>query len=250
MIRGFYTARSGLISQQRYIDIHANNIANIQTTGFKKSRPVFADLVYTELNGDYPVDVNIRIGNGSGIAASRRSQANGIVEQTGRKLDLAIGGNGYFAIDNGEAEPLYTRDGSFQRIWDNGQSYLGTASGGFVLDQSGSRILLPESDDEFVVTGNGYILINSVPVQRIAIMDFDNPEALEETGGNLYRRTGNSGLSFQSNNAVIYQGHLEDSNVNLIDEITSMIKGQRAFQLNAKIIQTADEMEGTANNLR
>ncbi len=251
MIRAFYSAGLGLMAQQRNLDIRANNVANIQTTGFKKSRPEFSDLVYSRLQVPTNINQEVTVGSGSAVTASKRSNLSGAHQRTDNRMDLAIQGDAYFVVDNGYGELFYTRNGSFQKSIEPDGNYLVTSGGAYVLDTQGNRITIPENDSEFSVNPDGYILgEDGLPSVRIALISFSNPAGLQEVGNSLYTETQGSGEPILTDESSVFQGYLESSNVDLIEEITSMIKGQRVFQLNARMLQTVDEMENTANNLR
>ncbi|MDF2567474.1 MAG: flagellar basal-body rod protein FlgG [Oscillospiraceae bacterium] len=234
MIRGFYSAGSGLRTQQTALDNAANNIANVNTTGYKKQSLSFSDLLYSNLatpEGNAPQ--NLKVGNGVRETQADTLFTQGGVQQTGGILDFAITANGFFGVLSPDGTVRYTRDGSFKISPEQQGNYLVTADGGYVLDKNGNKILAESQD-----------LIN-----QIGVFDFANPYGLQQAGNNMFEKTGISG------NAVgitgqLHNGYLEYSNVELADEMSSLISIQKAYQFNAKLIQTADEIENITNNLR
>lgn len=236
MIRAFYTGGSGMISQQQRLDTHASNIANVHTAGFKKSRVFLTDQPYAPL---HPVSANrghLFTGQGVRPTGSQRDFAQGALQETGRALDLAIEGPGFFTVRSPGGDVRYTRDGSFQISVEGGRSYVVTAQGDYLLNASGAPIAFNGAPD-------------TLP-QQAARVTFANPEGLEAAGAGQYRETAASGPSRLAFDGTVHQGFLEGANLQLAEEMTAIIQTQRIFQLNARMVQTADTMMETVNNLR
>ena len=250
MIQAFYSAASGMQGQQRNMEVSSNNIANLQTVGFKKSRASFSDLTYTSLKAPEAGKVGVQLGSGSKVDSINRNFIQGTLYSTDNPMDLAIEGKGFFVVDNGSGEHYYTRDGNFKTSIEPQGAYMVSARGDYLLDTDGNRIQLPLQSESIEIDSTGLIQGSGMPNIRIGLVNFQNPEGLEAVGGNLYRQTPASDAPGQEGTGSIRQHYLESSNVDLLDEITALMRTQRIFQLNSKVVQTADEMEGTANNLR
>jgi len=250
MIRAFYAAASGMQAQQRSIEVRSNNIANLQTVGFKQSKASFSDLVYDSLIPAEDGKAGVSLGNGTRVDSIHRDFRQGNLIETGNPLDLAIVGKGFFVVDNGSGERYYTRDGSFKLSVEPQGIYMVSSRGDYLLDDGGNRIALPSDRGNMVIDRDGLIRDGETVVARIGIVSFQNPEGLEAVGGNLYRQTASSGEPEPIGTGTILQQYLEGSNVDLLDEMTALLRTHRIFQLNSRVVQTADEMEGTANNLR
>jgi len=262
MIRAFHTSATGMNAQQTVLDNTANNLANVNTTGFKKSQVEFQDLLYSTLRqpGSQSVQgqmipTGIQVGNGVRVAGTTRLFSVGTLENTGNSLDLAIEGNGFFQITNPAGGlTLYSRDGSF-RVNANGE--LVTADG-FYLEP---RITLPQDVLSIAVGNDGTISITtgSAPntsnvVGRLTIARFANPAGLSSEGRNLYSQTAASGTPTvttpgQNGTGMIRGGFLERSNVEVVQELVNLIQAQRAYEFNTKAIRVADEMLSYTNDL-
>jgi flagellar basal-body rod protein FlgG len=263
MMRSLWTGAAGMIGQQFNIDTIANNLANVNTTGFKKNRPDFEDLIYqtTKLAGTPATELtviptNIQVGHGVRAAASQKLFDQGNLQNTGNPADLAIEGDGFFRILQYDGSYAYTRDGSF-KIDSNGQ--LVTSNGYRVLPE----IIVPEDakPNSLHISQDGRVTIEFIgtnePVEigQIEIFRFINPAGLQAIGENLLVTTNASGEAiggrpgFEGMGRVI-QGELEMSNVNVIQEMVNMIVAQRAYEMNSKTIQTSDSMLATATNLK
>lgn len=232
MIRGFYSAGSGLVCQQMAMDNTANNIANVSTTGFKKQRVRFGQLLYSNLGTQDGGIQNLKVGNGVRAGeVTTNHERNGFIH-TGNELDFALNCEGYFGVltDQGMG---YTRDGTFYISYEQTGNYLVTASGGYVVGTDGDRVLVDDED------------LHS----KIGIFNFSNPTGLEKIGDNLFAPTQTSGEAYAAAGAI-YSGYIEMSNVDMTSEMSDLIAIQKAYQFNAKMIQTADEIESIVNNLR
>ncbi|OCC15552.1 Flagellar basal-body rod protein FlgG [Dissulfuribacter thermophilus] len=259
MIRGLWSAASGMNSMQLNLDVIANNLANVNTVGFKRSRADFEDLLYQTIrmpgtdNADgTQVPTGMQIGMGSRPTAVQKIFTQGDYENTGNELDWAIEGRGFFkVISNGEE--LYTRAGAFKLDKD-----------GFIVTSNGDRLqpefAVPQGTQSITIDSYGLLTAsdpsgNPLASVQLTIYDFPNPAGLFSVGRNLFRPTLASGDPIEGNPGTdnlgtIAQGFLEQSNVDVVKEMVSMIVTQRAYELNSKTVQTADEMLGIANNLK
>jgi flagellar basal-body rod protein FlgG len=254
------TAATGMLAQQIRSEVIANNLANVNTTAFKRSRAHFEDLLYQTVQGPTIVgaqDANtmpsIQVGRGTRLSAVQRLHAQGPVEPTSRPLDLAIEGDGFFQVQLANGKIGFTRDGSFG-ISDSGT--LVTSGGYTVLP--GVRI--PTDAANVSISSSGVVSIStgdSADVQeigRIELARFVNPAGLESLGENLYSETPASGAAitrFPQDEGFgrLLQGHLESSNVEIVQEMVDMITAMRAYEINSKAIRNAEEMMQVANGL-
>lgn len=253
MTQALWIAKTGLDAQQTRMAVIANNLANINTTGFKKGRAVFEDLLYQNIrqsggstSQDTILPTGLTLGTGVRIVATEKIFTQGSVIATQRSLDIAINGRGFLQILKPDGELAYTRDGSLQQ---NDQGQLVTSSGYIV--QPG--ISIPAAAQSITIGSDGTVTVKlagqTAPSQvgTIEIADFINPVGLQPIGENLYVETAASG-SAQSGTpglnglGTILQGSLEGSNVNVVAELVSMIETQRAYEMNSKAISTNDQM--------
>jgi flagellar basal-body rod protein FlgG len=255
------TASTGLSAQQRYVEIISNNLANVNTTGYKKVRPEFQDLLYetiktagnTQSTGSEPLN-DIQIGSGTELVATTKQFSQGDLAQTNNPLDFAISGEGFFMVRRPDNSLAYTRDGSFQ-LDRNGQL---VTSQGYVLEPG---LSIPDDAREVTISRDGVLTVKlsdgveEQVVGQVELARFVNPAGLNSMGDNLYMETGASGQSMvgqagSNNTGEIIQAHLEASNVDLVQEMVNMIVAQRAYELNSKSVKTADEILGLATNLK
>ncbi len=270
-MRALWTAATGMKAQQLNVDVISHNIANVNTTGFKGQKIEFKDLLYTYSN---PVSnnvemgqpVNIQVGHGVMPVATSRKFTVGNADRTESPTDLAIvqGNSSFFVIENpnavgSETNRFYTRDGNFKFSVEDNQLTLVTSQGEKVLTTDGGYIQLPENSKEFSVSQNGTVTAKTpenelLELGQIMTFKFLNPEGLKSIGDNFYVTTENSGEPITEENGTreskIYQGYLEMSNVQLVDEMVRMITAQRAYEINSKSVQTADDMLNTINQLK
>jgi flagellar basal body rod protein FlgG len=232
MIKAYYTAVNGATSNQNYLDIISNNMANIQTEGFKKSKAEFSDLMYTNVRGPEGENTEIKSGSGSRLNKTDVMFNQGTLYSTGGKTDFAIAGEGYFAVQF-EDENLYTRGGSFQVTNIDDENYL-TYQGGLVLNNEEEPIILENPDDNI----------------NVGVFKFANNSDLMQTGNNLFRVANEDAEYSLSENSRVMKGYLESSNVDLAEEMVKLLQIQKSFQLNSNVIKTADEIEQTINSLR
>jgi len=255
------TAATGLTSQQRYVEIISNNIANVNTAGFKKSRPEFQDLLYETLKpagnvarvGVEPLN-EVQVGSGTQLVSVTKQFDQGDVVQSNNKLDMAINGEGFFILRKPDNTLAYTRDGQFKM--DRNGNIVNQQ--GFQLDP-GFRLPTDAVDIQISAEGVMQILTeNSTDAQtvgQIQLARFINPGGLRAVGDNMMIATPASGeVIFEqpgiNNTGSILQGHIESSNVDVVEEMVNMITAQRAYELNSKSVRTADDILGTAVNLK
>ncbi len=261
MMRGLWSAASGMAAQQTNIDVIANNLANVNTTGFKASRADFQDLLYqtvqpagaTAEDGSQ-VPTGIQIGLGTRCASIQKVFSVGDLKQTDNPLDVAIEGDGFFPITTSSGGTAYTRDGGFKL---DGTGRLVTSDGSVVQPE----IAIPAEAISISIGRDGTISVllpeQSEPQQvgQIQLAKFLNPAGLSAVGHNIFLPTAASGEAItgapgSAGFGSLMQGSLEMSNVRIIDEMVSMIIAQRAYEVNSKAIQASDEMLQMANNLR
>lgn len=270
MMRSLWTAASGMISQQTNVDTISNNLANINTTGYKKENAEFKSLLYQTIqeksydnNGD-PKPYGIQVGLGVRSSAIVSQYTQGPLLETGNDFDLAISGNGFFTVMTPTGDTAYTRSGSFHIATGVAGSTLSNSDGYPVLDTTGQPIVLEDSIDasEVSVTDNGEIFYKdatgtsvSTGIQ-IGVVQFNNPAGIQKMSDSLLKETDASGVARMEatdatvKKSVIKQGYLESSNVQAVDEMVNLIVAQRAYEMNSKIITASDEMMKQANNLR
>jgi len=263
-VQTLYTAATGMQALQTKLDVIANNMANINTTAFKKDRANFEDLFYRQyrLPGAEDVDGNrtptgIEVGLGTRVGSTQTNYEQGAFETTNKPLDLAIEGDGFFQIVDPNGDFLYTRSGNFG-INDNGQLVLGSAVNGY-LEASG--ITIPPEATGIVISTDGQVQIStqdSPTLQNIGQMQlakFINNDGLIKLGDNLYKASDASntpqiGTPGQQGFGSIRQGFLEASNVEPVNELIDLITTQRAFELNSQVVQAGDQMMQIVANLR
>ena len=261
MMRSLFTAATGMEAMQQNISVIANNLANTNTLGFKRSRAEFQDLLYqtfrvpgTETPRGTQIPVGIQVGMGAKLAAVSKLFTQGDFQQTQNELDMAIQGKGFFQVLQTDGTWAYTRQGTFRL--DNA-GLLVSADG----DPLDPPITIPYDAALLQISQNGEISVtqpgSSTPtvVGRIELANFINPAGLLSMGQGLYQETYASGpplidLPGENELGEIQQGFVESSNVNIVEELTNMILAQRAYELNSKAITTSDEMLQTANNTK
>jgi flagellar basal-body rod protein FlgG len=262
-VRALAIAATGMKVQQTNVEVVANNIANINTTGFKRSRAEFTDLLYQaersagapNRGGQEAIPEGAQIGLGARTASIRNLHMQGALASTGNKLDLALNGRGWFQVANANGENLYTRAGSFNK---NATGQLVTVDG-YVVQPA---ITIPTDASDVIVneTGQVYVRVGAQNtlqlLGQLTVASFINDAGLEALGGNLYRESTASGVAVigvpgDPGVGTVQQGYLENSNVDPVKEITELIAAQRAYEMNSKVIQASDEMFGTvAKGLR
>ncbi|MGM0471956.1 MAG: flagellar basal-body rod protein FlgG [Bacillota bacterium] len=261
MIRSLWTSATGMKAQQLNIDTISNNLSNVNTSGFKKSRVNFQDLMYQSLreagtpnNQGSEVPVSLEVGHGVRPAATQKLYSQGSFKQTENPLDVAIEGDGFFQVVQPDGQIAYTRDGSFKR---DSEGQIVT-SDGYPLEPP---INIPEDATDVSITNEGRVMVKEAgadeanEVGQIELVRFSNPAGLESLGRNLYAETPASGAPATGNPAeegfgTLAQGYLEQSNVKVVEEMSNMIAAQRAYEVNSKSIKASDEMLQQANNLK
>lgn len=259
MNQALWIAKTGLDAQQTRMSVVSNNLANANTVGFKRDRASFEDLLYQQVrqpggssSQETQLPTGLQTGTGVRVVATSKQFAQGNMQQTGNALDIAVNGRGFFEVLLPDGSPAYTRDGSFQV---NAQGELVTNSG-YPL-QPGMQI--PEGAQSITIGNDGTVTVQiagqPVPQQvgTLTLTDFINPAGLQAKGENLYLETAASGPAQNGSPGLnglgtLQQGALESSNVNVVEELVSMIETQRAYEMNAKAISTADAMLGFLNN--
>ena len=253
MIRSLWIAKTGLEAQQTQMDVISNNLANVSTTGFKRARAVFEDLLYQTIrqpgaqsSEQTQLPSGLQLGTGVKPVATERIFTQGNLQQTGNSKDVAIQGQGFFQVLMPDGTTSYTRDGSFQ-VDANGQL---VTSSGFAVQPA---ITLPPDTQSLTIAMDGTVSVTQagsatpVTVGTLQLATFINPAGLQSLGQNLYAETGASGTPGTnapgSNGAgSLNQGYIETSNVNVVEELVNMIQTQRAYEINSKAISTSDEM--------
>ncbi len=259
MIRALYTARTGMNGQQTQLDVISNNLANVNTGGFKKSRVQFEDLFYQSLRSvgaetvaGSLVPTGAQVGLGTRVTGIQKVFTEGSLTETGNELDIAIQGDGFFEIVR-DGQSYYSRDGGFTRDAD-----------GFIVTANGDRLqpefAIPAGTTSINIDANGLLVAQDAQQQtlgtvQLTLRNFINPAGLKNVGGNLYIETDASGPPTEANpgsNGVgtLAQRFLETSNVNVTDEVVNLIVTQRAFEVNSKAITTADQLLEIANSLK
>jgi flagellar basal-body rod protein FlgG len=249
-------------AQEQNLEVIANNVANINTTGFKRSRAEFTDLIYqtervmgvSSRGRDATVPEGAQVGLGVRTAAIRSLQIQGAMTNTGNSLDLAINGRGWYQVTTPNGDTVYTRDGAFNT---NAQGQLVTTDGYLVTP----TITIPPTATSVTISQTGLVTATiagtTTPTSlgQLTIANFINEAGLQALGSNLFQQTAASGqptVGVPGDTAfgVLQQGYLEASNVDPVSEITNLISAQRAYEMNSKVIQAADQMSGTISTMR
>ena len=260
-MRALNTAGTGMIAQQFNLDTIANNLANVNTTAFKGQRAEFQDLMYenfrtagAKTGSTYSAPISLQIGLGAAFTATAPSMMQGGLNQTGNVFDLAIQGEGFFKVTRPDGSAAYTRDGGFKP---DATGRL-TTSDGYPVEP---EISVPNDVSQVSVGADGKVSgirngsSDTVDLGQIKIDTFPNPAGLSRLGGNLYVQTSASGTAEEKNPGetgagTLRSGYLEASNVQVVEEMVKMITAQRAYEINSKAIQTADDMLNVVNQLK
>jgi flagellar basal-body rod protein FlgG len=259
VLESLYIGATGMQAQQASLDVIANNMANLNTTGFKRSRLDFEDLLYRVLPGSRHSGAATIAGMGTSVASTENVFTVGTVQQTSQPYDLAINGQGFFEVTLPDGSTAYTRNGVFH-----------VASDGTLVNQDGyqlsAKITVP-TDASAVTIGSDGTVQATVPSEQkpvtlgqIELVTFVNPGGLQPMGDNLFTATtegdssNNSGdpqttVAGQNGSGALQQGYLETSNVNLIDEMVNLVIAQRAYEVNSKVVTASDELLNISNNL-
>jgi flagellar basal-body rod protein FlgG len=238
MLNGLYSAASGMLAQQTRMDMLANDLANLNTTGYKQARIGFRDLLYNKEQG-------MPVGAGAAVVDAGRNDAEGALMQTGEPLSLAIDGPGFFQVRRGDGSVALTRDGDFR-----------TDANGDVVNQSGDRLvpplrIPPGTDlDKLSISSDGTVAAGQTPIGKITLVDVTNTAGLEALGDNEFAPTSNSGAPTAIAGSQLQQGYLEASNVDLATSMVAMIDAQRSYEMDSRAIQNQDQMMQVANQIR
>lgn len=253
MIRSLWIAKTGLEAQQVQMDVIANNLANVSTNGFKRSRAVFEDLLYqtirqpgAQASTENRLPSGMQIGTGVRPVATERLHTQGGLQKTDNSRDLAINGKGYFQVLMPDGATAFSRDGSFQ-IDQNGQL---VTPGGYPVEPA---LTIPDNALSIAVSQDGIVSVTqpgssqSEQIGQLTLSTFINPAGLQSIGQNLYLETSasgtrNEGLPGSNGLGTLYQGYVETSNVNVVEEMVNMIQTQRAYEINSNAVKTSDEM--------
>ncbi|HEX4584444.1 MAG TPA: flagellar basal-body rod protein FlgG [Burkholderiaceae bacterium] len=253
MIRSLWIAKTGMDAQQTQLDVISNNLANVGTNGYKRQVAQFEDLLYQNLrqagansSQQTQLPTGLQLGTGVQLVATPRVFTQGNLQQTGSQFDMAINGNGFFQVQLPDGTTAYTRDGTFHM--DSAGQLVN--SSGFALTPA---VTIPPSAQSVTIGADGTVSVtlagqaNAQSVGTIQLANFINPAGLESKGQNLFAETSASGTP-SANTAgtnglgTLQQGYVETSNVNVVEELVSMIQTQRAYELNSKAISTSDQM--------
>lgn len=261
MIRALHTSATGMAAQESNVNTISNNLANVNTTGFKKDRTEFDDLLYETVqeagaksSGNTEYNVGLQVGSGVKASATRKIHSQGSPQMTNNPYDLMVNGDGFFGIVSPNGELKYTRDGSFNV---DAQGNLVTRAGhrvfpGIVVPPNVMKINIAENGTVDAYTRDSVEPIN---LGQIPVFTFVNPTGLRSEGRNLASATAGSGQAIQNipgenGSGIVMQGAIEASNVNVMNEMTDLIKAQRAYEMNSKVMGVADQMLQTINNVR
>jgi flagellar basal-body rod protein FlgG len=261
MIRALHTAATGMAAQESNVNTISNNIANVNTTGFKKDRTEFDDLLYetvqeagakSSANSEY--NVGLQVGSGAKVSATRKIHSQGSPQMTNNPYDIMVNGEGFLGVIGPTGELKYTRDGSFNV---DSQGNMVTRAGHKVFP----GIVVPPNIMKISISENGNVeaftreSVEPINLGQVPIFTFVNPVGLRSEGGNLMGATAGSGQAMQNipgqnGSGMLMQGAIETSNVNVMNEMTDLIKAQRAYEMNSKVMGVADQMLQTVNNIR
>ncbi|HOO33144.1 MAG TPA: flagellar basal-body rod protein FlgF [Thermotogota bacterium] len=248
MIRGIYTAAMGMLAEESKVNNISNNLANVDTAGFKKDGLAFSTYLKKEIFRNESEDhfnkrTNVgKMESGVVLDESKPWFEQGAIEMTGSEYDFAITGEGFFTVETADGRTYYTRNGQWHR--DN-ENFLVDSVGNYVLNDAGERITIEEG---FRVDQDGSIYENGVLTGRIDLVTFDNPDGLRKVGNNYFAATDYSGPSQQNFDATVVQGGFERANVNAVKEMVNLINAQRHFEIAQRVITTEDQLLDAAVN--
>lgn len=261
MIRALHTSATGMAAQESNVNTISHNIANVNTTGFKKARTEFDDLLYETVqeagaksSGNTEYNVGVQVGSGARVSATRKQHTQGSPQMTNNPYDLMVNGEGFLGVVQPNGELKFTRDGSFNV---DAQGTLVTRAGHKVFP----GINVPPNTIKINISENGLVeawsreSVEPMNLGQIPVFTFVNPVGLRSDGGNLLSATSGSGQAIQNmpgdnGSGILMQGAIETSNVNIMNEMTDLIKAQRAYEMNSKVMGVADQMLQTVNNIR
>lgn len=260
MLRALHTSATGMAAQESNVNTISNNIANVNTTGFKKARTEFDDLLYETVqeagaksSGSSDYNVGVQVGSGAKVSATRKIHSQGSPQMTNNPYDLMVNGEGFMGVMGPNGELKYTRDGSFNV---DAQGNLVSRAGHKVFP----GIVVPPNTVKINISEDGVVeawsreSIEPNNLGQIPVFTFVNPVGLRSDGGNLLSATSGSGQAIQckageNGSGVLLQGAIESSNVSVMNEMTDLIKAQRAYEMNSKVMGVADQMLQTSNNI-
>ena len=241
MLQGLYAAAAGMSAQQSRMDAVSNDVANVNTTGYKSQRLAFRDLLYVRQGVE-----GVQVGSGSAAETLGRSRAQGALTQTGRSLDVALAGQGMLEVRRPDGTTAMTRAGDLQV---DARGRLTTVDGSFV--QGVRPLPAGTSADALSIAADGTVAgAQGTPLGRLRIVAVANPDGLAPVGDNLLQPTAASGAPRPDASTTVIQGHLEASNVSLADAMTDLVESQRAFSMASRAVQTQDQMMEIANGVR
>lgn len=261
MIRALSTSATGMTALQTKLDVTANNVANSQTAGFKKGRAEFEDLMYQTLRApganagaNNAAGTGLQVGLGVRVGGTSVDMKEGDLQHTGNQFDVAISGRGFFVLNDPEGNPVYTRNGSFHM---DAEGRLVNAEG-YGLS---TEIVIPPDATSVTIGADGIVTASTntetepIQVGQLEVANFANPAGLQAMGKTLYKETAASGTPIvgipgQDGTGHLEQGMLEMSNVKVVEEMIDLISGQRAYEVNSRVVQAADEMLQQTANLR
>ncbi|MEY8205975.1 MAG: flagellar basal-body rod protein FlgG [Bermanella sp.] len=253
MMNALWVAKTGLNAQDHGLSVISNNLANVATTGFKKDRAVFEDLIYqiqrqpgALSSQDSRLPSGLQLGTGVKVAGTQKIFTSGSLQETSQPLDLAINGRGFFQISMPDGSISYTRDGTLHM---DAEGQVVNASG-FLLEPN---ITVPDQTNTLTISRDGIVSVTlfgdtePTEIGQIDVVDFINPAGLQAIGGNLYLETASSGapqvgVASEAGFGSMEQGFLENSNVEVVEEMVQMITVQRAYEMNSKVVSSADQM--------
>lgn len=253
MMNALWVSKTGLNAQDHGLSVISNNLANVATTGFKKDRAVFEDLIYqiqrqpgALSSQDSRLPSGLQVGTGVKVAGTQKVFTTGGLQETSQPLDLAVNGRGFFQITMPDGSISYTRDGTFHM---DAEGQIVNASG-FLLEPA---ITIPDQTNTMTISRDGIVSTTlfgetePTEIGQIEIVDFINPAGLQAIGGNLFLETASSGapqagVASEAGYGSLEQGFLENSNVNVVEEMVQMITVQRAYEMNSKVLSSADQM--------
>lgn len=242
MIRGLYTAASGMLAESMRTDVISNNLANANTAGYKKDVSImkdFASMLITRINDGPDAPVIGSLGVGAVVDEVATAHSTGAMRTTGNDFDMAIEGKGFFAVETPRGV-RYTRNGTFMK---NVKNELITQDGYRVLGENGPIVI---EGNKLVVDNEGRLLVDNQPVGKLQIAEFDNEKQLAKEGSSLYIPA--AGQRGKTGTSAVRQGTLEMSNVNVISEMVNLISNYRAYEINGKVVQSNDQLLGKAVN--
>ncbi|NCB29334.1 MAG: flagellar hook-basal body protein [Clostridia bacterium] len=250
MMQSIYSAVSAMKAQQTRLDTIAVNLANVNQNGYKAKRVDFKDALYTAMSSPVAADNggNLLKGTGAVVGATATNFGAGARVATGKPLDVAIAGKGFFTVQGSDGGTYYTRGGNFDVSVEGDLRYLVTASGNYVLDAAGQRIALPPNTVP-AISPDGVITAGGRQIAVLGLVQFQNEAGLLAQGNGLFAQSPASGAPRAAVSELV-QGSVEGSNVELSQELTLLIRTQRAYSLASKALQTADDMDSLANHLR